>query len=370
MLRPFQAQALEALAGPGPRHVICVAPTGAGKSLIYERVAAEPGRRTLLITPLIALARQQEARLQAQGVRTFRHAREAGRGAGTWITSPEALLLPAGQRALRDWRPDFWVIDECHCLWEWGEGFRPAFSRVASLLILHRPRRSLWLTATLSPVSREKLVTGLRELGHEPAQLGEFGLPPRLRLEARRIAPAARLEALVAAVASARGAGLVFANTRETCERLARVLSNSRRSVAYYHAGLSREERVAIESRLRAGELDCVVATSAFGMGIDVARLRWVAMWQPPPSLLALAQAVGRAGRDAEVEARALVLWDDADFAALERRADEAPGRAHDLRELREFLLSTDCRARELARRFRASINDRCGKCDRCRAAP
>ena len=366
-IRPFQKKALAALAKPGSSHVICVAPTGSGKSLIYERIAAEKGRRTLLITPLVALARQQEARLGALGVRAFRRARESRSGAGAWITSPEALLLARAE--LKAWAPDFWVVDECHCLWEWGEGFRPAFAEVLGLLREHRPRRSLWLTATLDPASRANLVAALSELTTAPVQIGDFGVPPRMRIDVARVAPAARPEALVAALKQLEGTGVIFANTRETCERLARLLASLHRRVAYYHAGLSSEERVTIETRLRDGSLDCIVATSAFGMGIDIPQLRWVTLWQPPPSPLSLAQAMGRAARNPERESRALIYWDESDFPPLEWMTLGRPERLRDLNRVRDFLLSADCRARGLARYFNHSLSKRCGLCDRCRMA-
>src|SRR5262249_24821920 len=156
-LRPFQQAALEALVHPG--HVLCVAPTGSGKSLIYERAAQKPGRRTLLITPLVALARQQHERLSARATATLgagsgSQGPPPGAESGIWLASPESLQSPRSLPALRRWRPDFLVVDECHCLWEWGESFRPAFRAIPGLLRELAIDSSLWLTATLPPEAR------------------------------------------------------------------------------------------------------------------------------------------------------------------------------------------------------------------------
>ena len=131
-LRPFQKQAIEALKSNSPSaHVICVAPTGSGKSLIYEEVAAMANRKTLLVTPLVALARQQFKKMKERGISVTMAAGGSVEGppvnkTGAWIVSPESLQSPRRQAALASWQPNFLVLDECHCLWEWGERFRPA----------------------------------------------------------------------------------------------------------------------------------------------------------------------------------------------------------------------------------------------------
>ena len=170
-LRPFQRAALSALAEPG--HVICVSRTGSGKSLIYERAARQPGRRTLLVSPLIALAFQQRERLRAAGLRVKMgsggSAERPESGTQAWIVSPETLRYAAYQSALESWKPDFLVVDECHCLWDWGDGFRPDFLALPDLIPRLGIPRSLWLTATL-PVDarrelRSRLPSRVRELG-------------------------------------------------------------------------------------------------------------------------------------------------------------------------------------------------------------
>src|SRR5690349_16700484 len=124
-LRPFQKRALEALGGPFcDSHVLCIAPTGSGKSLIYEKAASHPTRRTLLITPLVALARQQHQKLLKLGIPVHLGSGGQSQGppfgkSGAWIISPEILSFPSKHQALQNWKPNLLVVDECHCLWEW-----------------------------------------------------------------------------------------------------------------------------------------------------------------------------------------------------------------------------------------------------------
>ncbi len=342
-LRPFQKEALAAL--ETPCHLICVAPTGSGKSLIYETLLARRGWRTLLVSPLVALSRQQAARLEALGIRT-------GAGSDVRIISPESLT-PRLLRELRVWRPEFLVVDECHCVWDWGERFRPAFNRISESLHALAIPRSLWLTATLPPEAREDL---RRKLPAPVREVGSFALPDHLELQTLRVPWSHRLDAVLSWVRRHREPGILFAPTRELAEKLARVFTaegaRTSRSVAHYHAGMSREERVALEERFHAGEIELVVATSAFGLGIHQTRLRWAALWQAPPSLLALAQFLGRAGRDPKLPSTGMVFWDLEDFRIAEWTLAGSARRKEDYEAVYEFLTSNQCRRTALSNYF------------------
>lgn len=367
-LKPFQREALGALEGPA--HVICVAPTGSGKSHIYETLAARSGERVLLVTPLVALARQQAARLRATGVEVSMGAGDPTSRpprSGAWIVSPEKLYNGFSDRALselRSWQPSLLVVDECHCLWEWGRGFRRAFAPLPSLIRSHSISRSLWLTATLCPEARSSLHASLPPPLRE---VGAFDLPAGLELRCIRVPWPERTGALLAHCRASHSAGIVFVQTRAAADRYARLIAEAVGPTIAYHAGLSSEERRSAEALFAQEKIRIIVATSAFGMGMDFSHPRWVVLLQAPPTLLALTQAIGRVGR-AGGRGRAIVFWDAEDFRLIEWAA-EAP----ELSRTLGFLASEGCRREALRAYFdpeRAGVGDAigCGVCDGCGA--
>lgn len=275
--------------------------------------------RTLLITPLTALARQQADRLKNASSHEIRL--WAGGGmpnppplpkSGAIIASPEQVT-PQSPRwgQLREWAPDFLVVDEAHCFWDWGDGFRPAFELLPELPSRLKIHRSLWLTATLPFEARHCL---MERLPNPNRLLGMFSLPSGTTIQTRRVEGCDRLDALSNWIDAHPEPGLIFAQTRLDSERLSRLVRLKRRTVTY-HAGLSQEERRNSEASI--ARFDVVVATSAFGMGLDYPHLRWVLLWQPPPSLLALTQSIGRAGRSG-LKSEAMVFWSPDDFERME----------------------------------------------------
>lgn len=371
-LRPFQKAALEALYPDPSRasHLLCVAPTGAGKSLIYERAVTLGDRRTLLITPLVALARQQGRMLQAQGVRTTVGVRGASQlppvgKSGVWILSPESLTFPMKERALDAWKPNFLVVDECHCVWEWGDTFRPAFSILPGLLQRHSIVQSLWLTATLPYEARESL---RKSLPPPLVEIGGFELPSRLLLNVVRVPFQGRARHVFEWLKFRKGAGIVFVPTREATLRIARLITAWGRTVVTYHGGMATEERKNIEELISQGRCDVIVATSAFGMGMNYQYLSFVILWQAPTSLLSLVQTIGRVGRNPDSDSHALVLWEPEDFRLLEWTVNNSRRRQEDLERLFDFLATPFCRRKFLKTYFDRTLSSllNCSFCDNC----
>lgn len=306
-----------------------MAPTGAGKSLIYERFLAQNVSRAVLISPLVALARQQAAQLRRQGLRVWCPSADGSIGDGggapygegypgeseVWILSPERLLHPPTLQKVGGFRPNLWVVDECHCIWEWGEKFRPAFTIIPEWVERFKAPRSLWLTATLPSAARRQLA---EQLPHPQTWLGEFDLPPGLQIESRQIEPHQRVSVLLEWTQRRPGKGIVFVHTRIEAARWTRLLRARGQNAMAYHAGLSREERANLEGLLRQGGIEVVVATSAFGMGVHYPDIQWVVLTYAPSSVLAMTQAIGRAGRTVGGSAHALVIWSGSDFQQLE----------------------------------------------------
>lgn len=364
-LRPFQKEALKTLHQPG--HIICISPTGSGKSLIYENYSQK--HRTLLVTPLIALARQQHARLMSLGIPVTLAAGPdpeppPASKTGVWIISPERLAHAGSAQKAAAWKPDLLAVDECHCLWDWGEKFRPSFLLIPDFLNKHSIKRSIWLSATLPKAARDELA---RELPSPLTEIGEFALPPTLHLSIEKTSWPNRANRLLEFVLSRTDAGIVFVQTRANAQRLTHLLQAAGKRCALYHAGMASEERRIIERKIEDRDPEIIIATSAFGMGMDHPHLRWAVLWQAPPSLLALAQSIGRAGRHRLMKSHALILWDDEDFRLIEWVTHGSRRRLQELQDVRHFLAQTACRRAALADYFssRAALAH-CNQCDFC----
>ncbi|MFL5812434.1 MAG: DEAD/DEAH box helicase [Bdellovibrionia bacterium] len=364
-LRPFQKEALEALREPG--HLICIAPTGSGKSLIYETYARN--HRVLLVTPLVALARQQHLKLTRLGIPVTLAAGPdpmppPQAKTGVWIISPERLAHPLSSQKAAAWKPSLLAVDECHCLWDWGEKFRPSFLQIPKFLKEHSIPRSVWLSATLPKLAREEL---RHELPAPIREMGEFGLPPTLHLSVQRVPWPQRTQRLLEFVLTQKDAGILFVQTRATAERLSLLLKATGKRCAVYHAGMSSEERRIIENQIEEHQPEIVIATSAFGMGMDHPHLRWALLWQAPPSLLSLAQSIGRAGRHPHLKSRALIFWDEEDFRLLQWMTQGSARRLQELHDVQNFLIQSACRRASLRSYFcEHGASSLCDLCDFC----
>lgn len=325
-LRPEQRDALRRLADGD---VLLVARTGAGKTAVYAIATLLIGRPAVVVSPLLALQRDQVAALHEAGLRAAaassaggaaRHrAALEGFAAGdldALLLAPEQLARPDVVAAVEQAEPGLVVVDEAHCVSEWGHDFRPDYRHVTGLVERLGHPRVLAMTATASADVRRQIVEGLGM--RDPAVVVHDADRPGIWLGVHHAATERERDALVIDLAAEEpGAVIVYARTKRHVESLAEALDAAGRPALRYHAGLPPKERQRVERTFLDGHADLVVATSAFGMGVDRADVRLVVHAGAPPSLEQYWQEVGRAGRDDE-PARA-VLVARAEDVALNR---------------------------------------------------
>ncbi|MGW0560665.1 RecQ family ATP-dependent DNA helicase [Streptomyces sp. NPDC003016] len=308
-LRPGQLKAMEAVAAG--RDTLVVMPTGAGKSAVYQVAALALPGPAVVVSPLIALQRDQIAgllRRSAPQAVAVNSAQAAGETAAAWeavrggdaeylFLSPEQLAKDDVVERLARARPALFVVDEAQCVSAWGHDFRPDYLRLAQVVRRVGRPTVLALTATAAPPVREEIV---ERLGMEDPTLVVAGFDrPEITLEVRRfLDDEDKRRAVVERAAAEAKPGIVYTATRKDAESYAAELAGLGLTAAAYHAGLRGEERSRVHDAFLAGETDVVAATSAFGMGIDKEDVRFVLHASVPGSLDAYYQEIGRAGRD------------------------------------------------------------------------
>jgi ATP-dependent DNA helicase RecQ len=309
--RPGQEAAVAAaVAG---RDVLVVMPTGAGKSLCYQLPALVRDDLTIVVSPLVSLMQDQVDALErrAPGVAGVINAQQdaaanadvlARARAGTLkllYVAPERFSSPGFLEAIRTVPIGLFVVDEAHCVSQWGHDFRPDYFRLADAARWLGAKALIASTATATPQVARDIV---QRLGlQEPAVVTTGFDRPNLSFAVVPCATTADKHARIAAALGEPGArpAIVYAGTRKACDALAeRLAVELGIEVLSYHAGLGRNERTAVQRRFMSGEADVVVATNAFGMGVDKADVRTVAHEVVPPSVEAYYQEAGRAGRD------------------------------------------------------------------------
>ncbi len=396
--RPGQRDAVETLLEVG--RLLLVAPTGGGKSLTYQLPATLLPGVALVISPLIALMADQVQSLGERGVSATylastlggdeirrRMAKVASGAYDLVYVSPERLAFAGFRGLVSNLTLSLVAVDEAHCISEWGHDFRPEYLQIGQLVRELRPSRVMACTATATPVVRDEILERLGLPADTPQLVRGFARPNlSLRaVELRRpkdrtgLCDAMLIEAL-GGPGKAVGTAIVYAPTRKTCEQEADRLGGQGWRAAAYHAGLAGPQRDRVQRAFMDDDLDVVVATNAFGMGIDRGDVRAVVHLAPPGSIEAYYQEVGRAGRDGE-PAFGLMMVSTQDMALrrrlLERDVDGVyPDPAvveHKwglFLELMRWAEGGSCRHDAILRYFGDDEEtlSGCGNCDVCRS--
>ncbi len=311
-LRPEQVEAIASILDG--RDTLVVQPTGSGKSAIYQTAGLLIPGTTVVVSPLLALQRDQLETIAAQPHDEAAAAINSAAGvkhrndALTRLRSGEleyVFLAPEQLRksdvvdALDQSGVSLLVVDEAHCISEWGHDFRPDYLRLGGVVDRLGHPATLAMTATASRVVREEIVDRLHM--RNPNVLIRGLDRPNIKLRVDRFdSEEAKLAALLHRLHWAEKPGIVYVATRRTAEAVARALSAEGVNADFYHAGMQSRAREAAEARFFSGQAEVVVATNAFGMGIDKSNVRFVYHYDLPESLDSYYQEVGRAGRDGE----------------------------------------------------------------------
>ncbi|MDX2149580.1 MAG: ATP-dependent DNA helicase RecQ [Bryobacteraceae bacterium] len=319
-LRPGQEEAIASVLEG--RDTLVVQPTGAGKSAIYQIAGLLLEGPTLVISPLIALQKDQVDAIAGKGVaeaaavnstapvgevRETMEKLEDGNLEYLFL-APEQLRKEETQQRLREVKPSLVVVDEAHCVSDWGHDFRPDYLTIGSTVEALGHPTVLALTATAAPRVREEIACRLAM--RDPHVIVKGLDRPNLWLAVRAFERQdEKQDAIFEAVMNAPKPGIVYTATRKHAEEIAGLLAERDVNVRLYHGGMNAKKRHEIQDAWMAGSVDVIVATNAFGMGVDKPDVRFVYHYDPSDSLDAYYQEIGRAGRDGERSDAVLFYW-------------------------------------------------------------
>jgi ATP-dependent DNA helicase RecQ len=378
--RPLQAEIIhDALAG---KDVFALLPTGGGKSLCFQLPALARDGMTVVVSPLIALMKDQVDALQASGIAaTFLNSslaagesRERLRGLhqGKYrllYVAPERLMLSGFIEDLKRWQPRLIAVDEAHCISEWGHDFRPEYRQLAELRG-HFPEVPLMaLTATATGRVREDIVTHL-QLRDPSTYVASFNRP---NLTYRVLAKNKPYEQVLEFLRARRKeSGIVYCQSRKAAESVAQRLTEDGIRAKPYHAGLTPQERSAHQELFLRDDVRVICATIAFGMGINKPNVRFVVHYDLPKNVEGYYQETGRAGRDG-LPGECVLLFSAGDVIKQTQFIDDKTDpheqkiAREQLQQMVHYAESAGCRRRELLAYFDEDfVTDGCGACDNC----
>lgn len=325
----FKKDQLEAIESVCSRKdTMVVMPTGGGKSLIYQLSTLYVGGVTLVISPLIALMDDQVQQLKERGIaaavwhsgQTYREQNRALqnlvhlREPRLLYISPERLDSEAFLEFCSQIKIQLLAVDEAHCISQWGHDFRPAFRRISKFREKFPEIPIVALTATATPRVQDDVINQLKMV--DPAVFRQSIYKPNLSIYVYKETD--KFKFIARHVKNLKGSGILYIRNRKGTEEIARMLSGYGLNGMYYHAGVDARERRIIQEKWVKGAYRFVVATNAFGMGIDKSDVRWIIHMSPVSSIEEYYQEIGRAGRDGQ-QAKVYLLWNEEDLESMDQ---------------------------------------------------
>ena len=381
--RQGQQEVIEAtLAG---KDTLVIMTTGGGKSLCYQVPALCLEGITLVISPLISLMKDQVDQLLTNGIeagylnssQTLEEQRAIEQKALSGqlkllYLSPEKVMTQGFYHFISHCKISFIAVDEAHCVSQWGHDFRPEYTLLGNLRNTFPNIPLMALTATADPTTRADILLHLR-LNNPHTYLGSFDRPNIRYTVQEKFKP---MEQLAKFIAGQKGkSGIVYCNSRKKVEEITEKLSARNISVMGYHAGMSVQQRETVQNAFQRDNIQVVVATVAFGMGINKSNVRFVVHFDLPRSVESYYQETGRAGRD-DLPSQAVMFYDPADYAWLQKMLLEEPEseqrdiKQHKLQAIGAFAESQTCRRLVLLNYFGESRQEPCKNCDICLDPP
>ncbi|MGR5246602.1 ATP-dependent DNA helicase RecQ [Vibrio sp. PNB23_22_6] len=367
------------------RDSLVILPTGGGKSLCYQIPALVRSGITLVISPLISLMKDQVDQLKANGVAaecinstmpreellSVYNRMHTGHLKLVYV-SPERVLMRDFIERLENLPLSMIAVDEAHCISQWGHDFRPEYAALGQLKLQFSHVPFMALTATADDATRRDILERL-QLSHPEVYLGSFDRP---NIRYNLVEKHKPVSQIVRYLETQKGnCGIIYCSSRKKVEMVTEKLCNNHIRAAGYHAGMDADERAYVQEAFQRDDIQIVVATVAFGMGINKPNVRFVVHFDIPRNIESYYQETGRAGRDG-LPAEAMMLYDPADISWLRRMLDEKDDgpqkqvESHKLNAMSAFAEAQTCRRQVLLNYFGEYRDKPCGNCDICLDPP
>jgi ATP-dependent DNA helicase RecQ len=382
------------------KDTVALMPTGGGKSLCYQLPAILSGKTSVIISPLIALMRDQVSALNARGIQaafinstlSFREVEEVMQKVKNGeikilYIAPERLANPRFLETISGLDVSLLAVDEAHCLSQWGHDFRPNYLKIKECVNLFKNRPTIAaFTATATPQVKNDIISQLN-LQEPKVFIRGFDRPNLVFLTQSNLKPGQRYPELLRITKSLSGSGIIYALTRKETETIAQYLNENGIETTAYHAGLDGDKREKIQSDFMQDRFRVIVATIAFGMGVDKPDIRFVIHCGMPKNLEGYYQEAGRAGRDGK-RAYCVLLHSKKDvsthkfFIRKDRLDMESQGKDREemwrilkikyrtLEEMEAYAIGEECRRMKILRYFKdpaaEKYGENCGGCDIC----